>query len=82
MTFVDAELPATCPAVRVFRRTWTATDACSNAASCSQTITFIDTIPPEIVCAPEQSEAAGNRLSNLDPEPHAIGARALRPVLV
>jgi hypothetical protein len=42
VTFVDGELPATCPAVRVFRRTWTATDDCDNQTTCSQTITFVD----------------------------------------
>ena len=34
-------------------RTWRALDSCSNAATCSQTITVIDTIPPEITCAPD-----------------------------
>ena len=45
VTFVDATLPAACPAVSIFQRTWTATDACSNSASCSQTITFVNTTP-------------------------------------
>ena len=31
-------------------RTWQATDACSNVANCSQTITIMDTTPPQIVC--------------------------------
>jgi hypothetical protein len=31
-------------------RTWQAMDACSNAATCSQTITLQDTTPPEVIC--------------------------------
>jgi uncharacterized repeat protein (TIGR01451 family) len=54
ITFVDGELPAACPSVRVFRRTWTATDDCTNSASCSQTITFVDTTPPVITCQPDR----------------------------
>src|SRR5262249_18849889 len=53
ITFVDSELPAQCPAVRIFRRTWTATDDCMNRATCSQTITFVDTTPPMITCPPD-----------------------------
>src|SRR5216110_1778551 len=55
ITFVDSELPATCPAVRIFRRTWTATDDCTNSASCSQTITFVDTTPPVIACPSDRT---------------------------
>lgn len=32
-------------------RTWQATDSCSNSATCSQTITLIDTTPPQIFCS-------------------------------
>ena len=39
----------TCP--QVITRTWTAKDACQHTASCSQTVTVVDTIPPVITCA-------------------------------
>jgi hypothetical protein len=66
LTFADAVLTAACPAVRIFRRTWTATDDCTNTATCSQTITFIDTTPPAITCPPN---FAVQCLSNVPPCP-------------
>src|SRR5207247_7584959 len=32
-------------------RTWQATDACSNSAQCSQTVTVVDTTAPVIICS-------------------------------
>ena len=37
-----------CPLIVV--RTWTAVDCCSNAASCRQMVTVVDTTPPTIIC--------------------------------
>src|SRR5258706_5693370 len=38
---------------RVYTRTWLATDCCTNAATCSQSITEVDTHPPVLTCAPD-----------------------------
>ena len=32
-------------------RAWRATDACTNTATCSQSITIVDTTPPTLTCA-------------------------------
>jgi hypothetical protein len=47
--FSDAVV-TNCGAARVITRTWTATDACGNKATCAQKITVQDTTPPNIVC--------------------------------
>ena len=52
VTFRDATTPGTCPQEYSVTRTWTATDACGNAASCSQTISVTDNTGPTITCAP------------------------------
>jgi hypothetical protein len=46
LTFVDATTPGTCAGTKIVKRTWTATDACGNHSSASQTITVVDTTPP------------------------------------
>src|SRR5438093_1598354 len=52
VAFADETLPANCPAVRRVRRTWTATDACGNSATCSQTITAEDHTAPVVADCP------------------------------
>ena len=42
-------------------KTWTATDSCSNSASCSQTVTIIDTTPPQISCPANMNVAESPR---------------------
>ncbi|PWU19216.1 MAG: hypothetical protein C5B50_07135 [Verrucomicrobia bacterium] len=41
-------------------RTWQATDCCSNTASCSQTVTVVDTTPPVITCASNKTVQCGS----------------------
>lgn len=50
VAYVDNVVPGACPAEKVITRTWTANDACSNAAACSQVITVVDTTAPVISC--------------------------------
>ncbi len=49
LTFTDDSVQIT-PCDLVITRTWTATDDCGNAGSCSQLITLSDFSPPEITC--------------------------------
>jgi hypothetical protein len=51
ITFEDDVLPGNCPPGDVrqtIERTWTATDAAGNAASCEQTISVVDADPPDV----------------------------------
>src|SRR5207245_5071111 len=43
----------------VATRTWTATDACSNAKTCSQTIAVVDTTRPSITCTGNKTNECG-----------------------
>src|SRR5207247_926977 len=49
-----------CSGTSITFRTWTATDACGNSASCVQEITVQDTTRPSIVCAPSRTVSATN----------------------
>ena len=46
-----------CP--RVFTRTWRGVDDCGHIATCSQTVTVVDTTPPTINCGPNQTVNCG-----------------------
>jgi alpha-tubulin suppressor-like RCC1 family protein len=49
LTVVNTTTNGSCPKTVI--RTWLATDACGNTATCSQTVTVVDTTPPVLTCA-------------------------------
>jgi gliding motility-associated-like protein len=55
LTFADVTTNGACAGSYAVTRTWTATDACGNAASASQTINVRDTTAPVIALLPEVS---------------------------
>jgi hypothetical protein len=54
-------------------RTWRATDACGNAATCSQTISVVDTTAPSITCVANKSIEAGAAFSFDQPTATDVG---------
>jgi hypothetical protein len=68
-----------CSASYVITRTWTATDACGNSASCVQTITVQDTTPPTLAVEPYRTMLAGQAWSFDEPAAtDSCGAVTLR----
>jgi hypothetical protein len=55
VTFEDETTPGKCPQEFIVTRTWTATDACGNSQSCSQSVEVQDTTAPDITCADVKS---------------------------
>jgi hypothetical protein len=51
VTFGELRLDGRCPGEHVLVRTWTATDACGNAAASSQLVTVVDTAPPVVTAS-------------------------------
>ena len=52
LTFIDVTTAGDCPGRYSITRTWTATDACGNASTASQTISVQDTTHPVIAALP------------------------------
>src|SRR5204862_3743982 len=48
-----------CPGLFSVRRTWRAIDSCTNGTFCSQTISIVDTTPPNLTCADDQIVECG-----------------------
>src|SRR5207249_3635690 len=55
LTFADSTTAGSCPQDYSVTRTWTATDACHNSSTASQSITVHDTTAPEISTLPGPS---------------------------
>jgi gliding motility-associated-like protein len=55
LTFEDVTTPGACEGEYSITRTWTATDACGNASTASQTINVQDTTAPVIAALPADS---------------------------
>lgn len=58
--FQDSSAAGACPQERVITRTWSATDNCDNSNSCTQQITVVDDVAPQITCPVNTSVECGN----------------------
>ncbi|HOW26600.1 MAG TPA: HYR domain-containing protein, partial [Bacteroidales bacterium] len=74
--YADVTIPGLCPQSYTIQRTWTATDACSNAINCIQLITVQDFLPPVLEGVPDDvtvsceaipTEAQVTATDNCDP---------------
>lgn len=66
LTYTDGDLTGDCE--KQFTRTWTASDACGNTASCTQLIIVVDQMNPYLSCPPAATIACG-----ADADPSATG---------
>ncbi|RYZ25171.1 MAG: hypothetical protein EOP49_44995, partial [Sphingobacteriales bacterium] len=73
LSFTDATVPGSCSGSSIITRTWTATDACNNQATASQTVSLTDATAPvittpasniEITCADGTDQLAAWLASN------------------
>jgi hypothetical protein len=83
VVFGETTTPGNCAYNYTITRTWTATDACGNVASCQQTITVQDVTPPQIACPngvtveciankPQPNPALVTATDNCDPNPVVV----------
>jgi hypothetical protein len=48
-----------CASTFAASRAWRITDQCGNGSICTQTVTIVDTTPPEILCGPTKTNGCG-----------------------
>ncbi|HWR82282.1 MAG TPA: T9SS type A sorting domain-containing protein [Candidatus Deferrimicrobium sp.] len=83
--YSDVVTHARCPII--IARTWTATDTCSNVASCVQTITIQDTTKPVITCPVDKvfdcdnigAFGTASATDNCDPSPDIMYGDVVTP---
>ncbi|HET9325606.1 MAG TPA: HYR domain-containing protein, partial [Candidatus Eisenbacteria bacterium] len=71
LDYVDVRTNGDCPAEYSVTRTWTATDACGNQATASQTIDVVDTTAPVISNVPADATV---ECSSIPPPPENVVA--------
>ncbi len=59
LSIVSTVTNGVCP--RVITRVWRVTDLCGNSATCTETVTIVDTVPPTITCGPNQTVNCGQQ---------------------
>jgi hypothetical protein len=75
--YSDESVGGDCPEAYTIERTWTATDAAGNSASCMQRIFVEDTTAPSLTCAPDKTVGCNDEVvfteptaaDNCDPSP-------------
>jgi len=67
ITFTDTPASTNCTGKAGINRTWMATDACGNSATCVQHITFVDNTPPIIICPSNVTVGVTSLCSNTVP---------------
>jgi len=67
VSFNEITTPGSCDYEYVVARTWTATDACGNSASCTQTITVQDNVAPTITCPADLTVGCMTEVPAADP---------------
>jgi hypothetical protein len=60
VTFAEDTEPGAADGTSIVTRTWTATDACGNTSSATQTITVMPVIPPYLRCCPQNGQIQFN----------------------
>ncbi len=55
------------PCLTTITRTWQATDCCTNLASCSQTVTVLDSLAPDLTCSTNKTVECGSAWSFDEP---------------